>query len=143
MEEHKEIIDIWYKNYGEEINHHTLVYYLTMLFEDLRQRDLQKADLQSIGIHIINKISQKYNNEYLQMTSEIILANKISLIFNRVNKKVKKVKEKVILQESVNKVEDGDVYANTTSEPDIDLRGVDLGEIVDMEDEIKRELGIK
>jgi len=142
MKEFKETIEKWYDLYGESFDHDNLVYHLTVLFEDLRGLDLQKSDLKEIGSFLVEKINKKHNNEHIDMLSQLIMANKIKFIFNRVNRGIKEIIDPV-LEDTVREISDGDTYINNTSEPDIDLRGIEYDKPEYDEDKMYKTLGIE
>lgn len=139
----EDIIHKWYERNEEDISYDTRLLYLIDLFQELKEAGLQKAELSKAGERLLFILDQDFIDESIHMVFQKRIAQEINYAYRRVIIEVDEVEDEPASAEVevVRTVDDGDTYVNTV-EPDIDLRGVDLGEITYDEDFIK-DLGIK
>lgn len=122
-----EIIKNWFDENGDLIDYSNRSFYLILLFEELVENGLHNNDIISISKEILKILEKDFIDDSLFLLDQRRIAEEISYVYSICTRDTKTVKE--IKLEQVQALEDGDVYINDTSEPDIDLRGVDLGEI--------------
>jgi len=132
----------WYDINEGDINYDTRLLYLIELFQDLKVAGMQKSDLKEIGERLLFLLEQDFCDESLYMIYQQRIAEEIQYAYRAVIKNIDEIEDAESSIETVQATADGDVYENNTSEPDIDLRGVDLGETTYDEEFIKG-LGIK
>lgn len=142
MDKMLDIIQQWYDQNEGEISFDTSLYYLIELFQELKEAGLTKDQLSDVGERLLFLLKLDMVDKLVNMIQERMVAKEISLAYRIVNKKIDEYKDEPAKIEQVVQIEDGDIYPNNTSEPDIDLRGVEWDQIPD-DEEFLRELGIK
>lgn len=136
-----DIVQEWYGQNESEINHDNNLFYLVDLFQELTEEGLDKKDLPEIGQRLLFLLDQDFPDQSLHMLYQRCLAEEINYAYQIASKNIDEVKDEPVEIQQVVPVEDGDIYPNDTDEPDIDLRGVDLGDVT-YDEEFLRELGI-
>lgn len=134
-------IENWYKDNKDDFSPYKSAYCLIELFQQLKNKGFTRDDLPYIGETLVNLLKLNLQNDNFNMLFDIMLAEQIKLAFNIVNKKIEEIEDEPINIEQVRHIEDNDIYPNNTNEPDIDLRGVDLGPI-HIDKEFLKELGL-
>ena len=135
------IVKNWHNKNESEISHENVLFYLIELFQELKEADFDKNSLKEVGDKLLFLLDLDMIDESVHMIYQRMLAEEIKLAYRIVNRNIKEIKEEPINIQQVIPIDDGDIYPNDTDEPDIDLRGVDLGEI-SFDEEFIKELGI-
>ena len=136
------IIEDWYDKNESDVTYDTRLLYLIELFQELKEADIQKQDLSEVGNRILFLLDQDFIDESIHMIYQRRVAEEVNYAYHSIMRNIDEIEDEPTDTQQVREIEDGDTYVNNTSEPDIDLRGVDLGPITFDEDFIK-ELGIK
>lgn len=134
-----EIIQKWHDRSGSNITYDNIMYYLIELFQELKTAGLDKNYLPQIGKKLLGILDIEME-EYPHMIYQRMLAKEINAAFNIVYRDVEEIKDEPTIIQQIKPVDDGDVYYDN-SEPIIDLRNADLGEI-SFDQEFIKELGI-
>ena len=142
MDKMLDIVQYWYDRNEGEFSYDNQLFYLIELFQDLKQEGLDKESLPKVAERLIFLLDLDMVDDGLYLIYQRMLAEEISNAFRIVNKDVKTFKDEPKKIEQVVKIDDGDIYPNNTSEPDIDLRGVEFEQIPD-DIEFLKELGIE
>ena len=135
------MVENWYDRNSCDISYDTRLLYLIDLFQELKENGLHKKDLPDVGDRIVNLLDMDFIDESMHMIYQRVVAEEIACAYRTVLKDLKEIKDTESDVEQVRIIEDDDIYQNNTSEPDIDLRGVDLGP-VKFDEEFIKELGI-
>lgn len=135
-----DIVEDWYNSNYDEISQDTVLFYLIDLFQQLKMAGFKKEDLPEVGERLIFLLNIDIEDKHIAMLYQRMLAEEINSAFSIVNKNIKEFKDEMEEFVQVRNVDDGDIY--NTSEPDIDLRGVEF-EGAALDEEFIRRLGIK
>ncbi len=135
------IIQKWYEKNVDDISYDTRLLYLIKLFEELKRAGMKTSDKTAVGQKVLYLLDEDFMDESLHMMNQKMCASEINYAYRRVIIEVDEIEDEVASVEAVKTIDDGDIYQNT-EEPDIDLRGVDLGEIT-FDEEFIKDLGIK
>ena len=137
-----DIVQHWYDTNEGDINYDTRLFYFIELFQELRKANIQKEDLEEVGKRILSLLDQDFIDKSIHMVYQRRIAEEISYVYNSVMCNIEEIEDNSSEVEQVVKITDNDIYVNNTTEPDIDLRGVDLGKTT-FDEEFIKELGIK
>jgi hypothetical protein len=142
VQELLDIVQDWYNDKEEgSFSYDNRMFYLLELFQILKKAGMQEKYLKEVGNKIVYLLDDDFIDESIHMIFQRRLAHEVKYAFRYVNKEIKEIKDDFEDFQVVRQVEDGDIYPNNTDEPDIDLRGVDLGDIVEDREFLKK-LGI-
>lgn len=136
------IIEDWYNKNESDIAYDTRMLYFIELFQELKAAEITSSDMPEIGEKILCLLEQDFIDESIHMVYQRRLAGEINYAYRSVMRNIDEIEDEPVEITQIKKTDDGDTYVNNTSEPDIDLRGVDLGETTFDEAFIRR-LGIK
>lgn len=142
MEKFEEIVQNWYDRNEGDIDYDTRLLYFIELFQELKEADIQKSQISEVGERVLFLLDQDFIDESIHMIYQRRVAEEINYAYRSVMRNIEEIEDESTSIEDIPKTNDGDIYPNNTSEPDIDLRGVDLGEVTFDETFIK-ELGLK
>jgi len=131
----------WYDGCESDLCYDNRLFYLIELFQDLKEVDLQKEDLPIVGKRVLALLDQDFIDESIHMLHQRRIAEEVNYAYRSSIKNPEEVIEEVNIIEEVKPIDDDDIYTNLTSEPDIDLRGADLGD-VKFDEEFIKELGL-
>jgi len=136
------IVQNWYDVNESDINYDTRLLYLIELFQELKVAGMVKKDLKTVGERVLFLLDDDFIDDSIYQIYQKRVAEEIQYAYRSVVKNIDEVEDVVSDVEEISVTDDNDTYENNTSEPDIDLRGVDLGETT-FDEEFIKELGIK
>lgn len=142
MDKLDDIVQNWYDVNEGEIDFDTRVLYLVELFKQLKVAGFKKGDLKTIKGRILFLLDDDFIDESIHMVYQKTVAEEIQYAYISVMKNIDEVDDEEAEVEQLESTVGDDIYENNTSEPDIDLRGQDLGDIT-YDEEFMKELGIK
>ena len=142
MDKLDDIVQNWYDVNEGEIDFDTRVLYLIELFQQLKGAGLEKKHLKGIGERVLFLLDDDFIDQSIHMVYQKTIAEEIQYAYRSVMKNIDEIEDEEAAVESLESTVGDDIYDNNTSEPDIDLRGVDLGETT-FDEEFIKELGIK
>ena len=144
MDKLDDIVQNWYDRNEGDISYDSRLLYFIELFQELKEADVQKENLHDIGQRLLFLLEQDFIDESLHMIYQRRMAEEINYAYRNVMDGMDEIEDEPPVDfQVVRMIEDGDTYVNNTDEPDIDLRGVDLGGVEPDDEEFIRQLGIK